>query len=128
MSRVYDEMNVARRRRINRYMRLTQNLYLMATIIVASLFTTLFIVSVVGEGESLWFCFIPVALVIFDFVKSRTERLNRIPELQSIGRAIRHGPPRPRPVPATRYSSSGGVIGSTSIGVIEFISEEEFKV
>lgn len=56
---------------------LVKNLYLMATVTVASVFTALFLVGSIVYGQFYWYCFIPILLVVWDFIRTRSSERPR---------------------------------------------------
>jgi hypothetical protein len=93
------------------YMSLVKNLYMIATMTIASLFIGLFIVGLI-KGQFFWFCFIPVVIVIWEFVRTVKEA-----RLEA----------RFRPLQRSRWTLENEEPAFVLIWE-EFIKEEEFKV
>ncbi len=98
-------------------MTLMKNIYLMMTVTVCSIFISLYIAGMV-KGENLWFCLIPVGLVIRDFLQGV-----RTPAME----------PLPRTDPRSPYYYVAEHLWEKDINrgrevIFEFIKEEEFKV
>lgn len=108
-----------------------KHMYLMATIVVSSIFIGLFVYGLIISSKTAWIALLPVALCWWDFIRTVRRRRDRRPT----ARVVPDMPwPRPDPPPApnvthhTEMSSDSTLTGTTGPAKFIFISKEEFSV